>query len=156
MEPEIISVTVWDLLAKPQIGLHLPRFAAFLFAVIIVEILCNRKKVCLTCSLATAGLLTANGLAGIASAYFLLNTEVVPGSRFHMPAWFIPGAGLLLTSTGLLFLVGVREIINEGFRGSAVCRSIVFTASVYFAITTMLMPFQVNNISTGMDFHRSD
>lgn len=140
------STTLWDLFITPSITLHLPRFALFLIIAIPVEIYCDRKKVCLMCSIPPVVLQLLAGLGGLVAIYSMSASSFFLGDRVAIPIWYYPFTGILLCFLGVVFLNGLKGLLRDRYRVNAGVRSLIFGISVYFAISTITTPTKLNQV----------
>lgn len=144
MQIPVTETTLWDLLTEPLISLRLPRFGLFLMIALLFEIYCDRKKVCLRCSLSTVTLQLLTGVGGIVAIFYMVTGAFSIGDRVIIPVWYYP---LTLTSLSILtalFLKGVRQLFRERFVLSGVIRCIIYAATLYFAVATITTPTKLN------------
>lgn len=147
METTVVETnTLWDLLTAPSISLHLPRFAAFLLVAVLLEIYCDRKKVCMQCSLSTVSLQLFTGVLGILAIYSMATASFSVGDRVPIPGWYYPLAIAGLCIPTILFLKGVRRQFRERLRRVGTIRCILFALTLYFAISTITTPTKLNRI----------
>ncbi len=143
---EVETTTLWELLIAPSTSLHLPRFALFLIIAIPLEIYCDRKKVCLVCSIPPVVLQLLTGIGGLVVIYSMSTTSFSFGDRVAIPVWYYPFMGVLLCFLGVVFLNGIKGLLRDRYRVNAVVRSLIFGISVYFAISTIITPTKLNQV----------
>lgn len=138
--------TLWDLLIQPAFSLHLPRFALFLMVALLLEIYCDRKKICLTCSIPTVGLQLFTGVIGIIAIYSMATASFSVGDRVPIAGWYYPLAIVGLCIPSIIFLKGVRSQFSERLRRVGTIRCILFALTLYFAISMITTPTKLNRV----------
>lgn len=156
METIITETSLWDLLSEPWNGLHLPRFCLFLFLALLFEIYCDIKKFSLACAFSTVVLQLLTGIAGVTALYFMGTTTFTTGERVLIPLWYYPATGILFFIPVVLFLRGARELFAERFRLNGVIRGIIFCLTMYFSITVIATPHEINIILERFENERQN
>ena len=140
------GTTLWTQFTEPWLGLHLPRFALYLLAAIILEIYCTRKKSDPTASVLLVGLQLLTGVCGIVFAFYTRTASFLPGDRFTVPYWNGPFAHAFLAAlTGLFIWNLLRQRKRPPLRADAI-RGILFAIAVGFALTVITTPAKVNRM----------
>ncbi len=143
---EVETTTLWDLLVAPSITLHLPRFALFLLIAIPLEIYCDRKKVCLKCSIPLVVLQLFTGIGGVIAIHLMITASFFVGDRLNIPVWYYPLSGALLCFLTAIFLNGLKGQFRERLTASGAARGVMFGVTLYFAIATITTPSKINRV----------
>lgn len=143
--------TLWNLLTQPAIGLHFRRFALFILIALPVEIFCDMRSRCFACSFSTIFLILLIGVSATVASYSLHTTFYQPGERMHPPAWFYPATITPLLLTAVTFSLGIRNQIKQCQRLTSVLRCVTFSLTVFFAITAIMTPVEVNRALEKME-----
>ncbi len=138
------TATLWTLFAGPRLGLHLPRFALFLFVAMILEIKWSLKKLQWHCSMPTVTLQLITGVGGVVAYYFMLTASFYTGDRVSIPDWYYPLTGSALFFLTVLFIRGVDPLLKGTSKKNGIARCIIYALSVYFAISTIMTPHKIN------------
>lgn len=138
------QTTLWDTLANPWVGLHLPRFGLFLLVAIPVLIFCEIKRRNLKCTLSTTFIVLLSGLSGVVAGCLMINARFVDGSRIIFPVWYYPVTGLVLLIPTLIFIRGTQNTMGRDLRRITIARIVIFALAFYFAVTTILTPYQLD------------
>lgn len=145
------ATTLWDLLIRPTIGLHFARFALFILIALPVEIFCDMRSRCLACSFTTILLQLLIGVSATVGSYFLYTLDFPPGERLHPPSWFYPAAVVTLLLAIVTFSCGIRSELKQCRRLTSALRGVTFSMTVFFAITAMMTPFELNQALDKME-----
>jgi cytochrome bd-type quinol oxidase subunit 2 len=140
----IEQITFWDLLVQPSLTLHLPRFALFLLIALILQTVCDRKKLHTQCSISTAVLLLTTGVGGILMHYYMLTSSFELGDRVPVPGWYYPALLILLVAVTLPAAKGVVTLHKNHFKTYAVIRTALLLFSIYFAVRVIITPTVIN------------
>lgn len=156
METIIETTTLWDLLAEPSITLQLPRFALFLFISIILEIIYSKKKVCLMCSIPIVTLQFITGICGIIAIYYMVTSSFFEGDRVSTPIWYYPSTAIFIVGITLVFLKGTRALMKDRLFLNCMIRCLIFGFTVYFAISVIMTPYNINKVREKADQERQN
>lgn len=138
------ATTLWSKLVQPTIGLHFPRFALFILFALPVEIFCDVRSRCFTCSFSTIFLQLLIGVSATVASYYCYTTFYLPGERMHLPSWLFP---LIITALLLPFVsfsFGVASQLRRGEFLTCVLRCVIFSLTVFFAITVIMTSSGLN------------
>lgn len=144
------KVTLWHLLAEPSLTLHLPRFALFLLTALLLEIYCDRRRVCLSCAIPTIIVQLLTGIGGVCATYYLMTGSFQAGECLEVPWWYIPVTSFGLIVPTFYFLRGMLLLVKEQRTSHAgkrcmVIRGLIYAVSIYFAITVVVTPYRLNH-----------
>lgn len=143
--------TLWDLLIRPTIGLHFARFAIFILIALPIEIFCNRRSRRFAPSFSTICLQVLIGVSATAGSYFLYTTDFPPGERLLPPSWFYPAAVVALLLAVVTFSVGICSELRRHQRLTSALRGVIFSLTVFFAITALMTPIEINRALDKME-----
>lgn len=143
-ESSIEVTTLWGLLIRPAIGLHLARFALFILIALPIEIFCDLKSRCFACSFTTIFLQLLIGVSVTVASYFFYTTFYLPGERMTPPAWYYPMTFTVVLFAIIIFSIGLWSELRRGQRFTSVLRGVTFSLTVFFAITAIMTPFELN------------
>lgn len=138
------GTTLWELLVRPTIGLHFARFALFLLIALPIEIFCELRSRCFTCSFTTICLQLLTGVPATVASYFFYTTYYLPGERMTPPVWYYPAAFAVIGLAIVVFSIGIRGELGKSQRLTSFLRSVTFSLTVYFAITAVMAPLEAN------------
>ncbi len=155
-ESSMEATTLWDLLIRPTIGLHFPRFAIFILIALPIEIFCNRRSRRFAPSFSTICLQVLIGVSATAGSYFLYTTDFPPGERLHPASWFYPAAVSALLFAVVTFSVGIWTELRRCQRLTSALRAVTFSLTVFFAITALMTPSEINRALDKMETEKQN
>ena len=150
------ATTLWDLLIRPTIGLHFARFALFLLIALPIEIFCDLRSRCFACSFTTIFLQLLIGVSATVSSYFFYTTFYLPGERMYPPAWFYPMTITVLLLAIVTFSIGIWREVRRCQRLTCALRGVTFSLTVFFAITAMMTPIELNRALDKMETEKQN
>ena len=150
------ATTLWSLLVRPTIGLHFPRFALFILVAIPVELFCDIRSRCFTCSFTTILLQLLVGVSTTVASYYFYTTYYDHGDRMRPPSWYFPLTSSVILLAVVSFSIGIRRELRKRQFLTCALRSVTFFLTVIFAITTMITPFEVNSALEKMETQKQN
>ena len=156
MDQSVIEgTTLWSSLIQPAIGFHFPRFALFIVVAIPFELFCDMRSRCVACSFTTIFLQLLVGISAAVASYYFYTTYYAYGERMRPPFWYFPLTASVLLLSVASFSIGVWSQLRDRQIVTVAFRCLIFSLTVFFAITLIMTPLEVNRALEKSEITRS-